>query len=256
MTTTSYPVYEVFLPRYCALDCEQAASVIVEKAVEKHSFGVAALATHGLMESFYDPQLGEKINRMELIVPDGQAVVWALNLLHGLNLQFKIPGPTLTLEVLRLANERSLSVFLYGSTLDTLLKFKHFINHEFPQVNLVGIHEDRFREASPAEDAADVKRINDSGAHIVLVGRGCPRQEHWVADHIGKINAAMLGVGAAFDYHAGKLNRAPMWIQKAGLEWFYRLIQEPRRLWRRYLLTNSQFIYQLIRHKWLLNQKR
>lgn len=252
MSAIDYPVYKIFLPEYCALDCEHAAKVIVENAATRTSFGVTALAVHGLMESYHNPALGEKINRIKMIVPDGQAVVWAMNLLYGLNIKFKLPGPTLTLEVLRVANEQSLNIFLFGSTADTLNKFKEFIHKEYPNLQVVGLHEDRFREATLEEDAADIRKINESGAHIVLVGRGCPRQEHWVADHVDKVDASMMAVGAAFDYHAGKLTRAPMWLQKMGLEWLYRLVQEPRRLWRRYLVTNSQFIYQLIRHKWLI----
>ena len=248
MNHSDFPRYRVFLPEYCALDCQQAASVIVEQASQHNSYGVTALAVHGLMESYSNTALGNKINRIQMIVPDGQPVIWALNLLHRLNLKFKIPGPTLTSEVLKQANPAGLNVFLYGSTAHTLDLFKQHIAATYPELNVVGVHEDRFREATAEEDALDIVKINDSGAHIVLVGRGCPRQEHWVADHVGKVDAAMMAVGAAFDYHAGKLNRAPMWVQRAGLEWAFRLIQEPRRLWRRYLFTNSQFVYQLGRH--------
>lgn len=255
MSATNYPVYEVFLPKYCALDCEHAAEVIVDNAAKNVSFGVTALAVHGLMESYHNPALGHKINRIKMIVPDGQAVVWAMNLVYGLNIKFKLPGPTLTLEVLRVANELSLKIFLFGSTSDTLGKFKDFIQKDYPNLQVVGVHEDRFRDATAEEDAADILKINQSGAHIVLVGRGCPRQEHWVADHVDKVDAAMMAVGAAFDYHAGKLTRAPMWIQRIGLEWLFRLVQEPKRLWRRYLVTNSQFIYQLLRHKWLIKPR-
>lgn len=237
-----FPRYRLFLPEYCALPCETAAQVIVEKARQHQSYGVAALAVHGLIESVNKPDLGSKINSIDMIVPDGQPIVWALNTFHDVGLKFKIPGPTLTLEVLKLADMAGLSVFLYGSTADTLQRFRKHIAEYYPRVTVVGMHEDRFRDATFAEDEEDIARINASGAHIVLVGRGCPRQEHWVADHVGKVNAAMLAVGAAFDYHAGKLKRAPMWIQKYGLEWLFRLVQEPGRLWRRYLFTNVQFI--------------
>ena len=120
-----------------------------------------------------------------------------------------------------------MSVYLYGSTPETLEKFVAFININYPGVNIAGIHPDRFREATPEEDPADIEKINESGAHIVLVGRGCPRQEKWVAHHLGKINAVMMAVGAAFDFHAGNISQAPAWMQQAGMEWFYRLIQEP-----------------------------
>jgi len=255
MSPTAFPRYRVFLPEYCALDCEAAAAVIVSHARENHSYGVTALAVHGLMESVYNPALGDKINRIQMIVPDGQPVIWAMNLLHALKLKFKIPGPTLTLSVLRQANVFGLKVYLYGSTEDTLKRFQQHIAEAYPQLQVVGTHADRFREATADEDAADIRKINASGAHIVLVGRGCPRQEHWVADHVDKVDAAMLAVGAAFDYHAGKLSRAPMWVQRAGLEWLFRLIQEPRRLWRRYLVTNTRFVIALVRHKFFTTEK-
>ena len=116
------------------------------------------------------------------------------------------------------------------------------------------MHADRFRDATPEEDAADIEKINASGAHIILVGRGCPRQEHWVADHIGAINGVMMAVGAAFDYHAHKLSLAPRWLSRMGLEWFLRLVQEPRRLWRRYLVTNSMFIYLFLKHRFFVGK--
>ena len=249
MISTDFPRYRVFLPEYCALSCQEAAGVIVEQASTRQSYGVTALAVHGLMESFTTDALGQKINRIQMIVPDGQPVIWALNILHRLNLAFKIPGPALTSEVLEQANPKGLRIFLYGSTADTLQKFQQHIAYTYPNLELAGVHEDRFREATAEEDAQDIAKINSSGAHIVLVGRGCPRQEHWVADHVGKVDAAMLAVGAAFDYHAGKLSRAPMWVQRAGLEWAFRLIQEPRRLWRRYLFFNTRFIVELVKHR-------
>ena len=111
------------------------------------------------------------------------------------------------------------------------------------------MHVDRFREATLEEDIADIEKINGSGANIVLVGRGCPRQEFWVASHKGKVNAVMMAVGAAFDFHAGTLQQAPKWMQNSGIEWFYRLTREPKRLWKRYLITNSQFIYYCLKYK-------
>jgi N-acetylglucosaminyldiphosphoundecaprenol N-acetyl-beta-D-mannosaminyltransferase len=136
-----------------------------------------------------------------------------------------------------------LKIYLYGSTQATLDKFSQFINEKYPKITICGVHTDRFREATPEEDAQDIKKINASGANIVLVGRGCPRQEKWVSDHIGQVNSVMMAVGAAFDFHAGNIKLAPKWMQDYGLEWFFRLVQEPQRLWKRYLFTNSFFIY-------------
>jgi exopolysaccharide biosynthesis WecB/TagA/CpsF family protein len=176
-------------------------------------------------------------------------VRWALNSFYKVGLKDRVYGPTLTLHVLEKAAKQNLNVYLYGSTNETLTAFSAFIEKNYPEVNLCGIHADRFRDAEPEEDKADIKKINDAGAHIVLVGRGCPRQEVWVADHLGKINAAMMAVGAAFDFHAGTVKQAPRWLQDHGLEWFYRLIKEPRRLWKRYFVTNSYFIYLFFKYK-------
>jgi len=241
--------YKLFHPTYCALDIDEAADVIVEAGSQRKSFGVTALAVHGLVESLRCERLGEKINRIQMIMPDGQPIVWALNSFYRLGMRDKVSGPSLTSEVFVRADKLGLSVFLYGSTQDTLDKFCADINEKYPNITICGVHADRFRDATAEEDAEDIAKINASGAHIVLVGRGCPRQEHWVADHVGSVNSAMMAVGAAFDYHAGKLSRAPLWLQRMGLEWSVRLIQEPKRLWRRYLVTNTIFIYLFLKHR-------
>ena len=228
---------------------EEASSIIVEQGKLHHSFGVSALAVHGLMESVKDPSLGRLVNQIDMVVPDGQPVRWALNSFHGAGLKDRVYGPNLTLHVLEKANREGLNVYLYGSTEDTLKKFQSHINQEYPKVNICGVHVDRFREATLEEDMADIQKINDAGAHIVLVGRGCPRQEKWVANHLGKVNAAMMAVGAAFDFHAGTVKQAPSWMQKNGLEWLFRLIQEPQRLWKRYLFTNSHFVLLFMKQK-------
>ena len=232
---------------YSVTDYEQASDYIINAGKEKRSFAVSALAVHGLISSIEDRKLYEKIKKIHMIVPDGQPIKWALNYFYRLNLKDRVYGPELTLHVLEKASIEKLNIFLYGSTEDTLNKFKKFILKKYDGIKICGIHIDRFRESTDQEDLEDIKKINNSKANIVLVGRGCPRQEIWVSDHINKINAPMLAVGAAFDFHAGKLKQAPKIIQDYGLEWLYRLIQEPRRLWKRYLFTNSYFIILIIK---------
>jgi N-acetylglucosaminyldiphosphoundecaprenol N-acetyl-beta-D-mannosaminyltransferase len=234
---------DIFGVKYTPTNYEDASTTIIEKARDHISFGVSALAVHGLIECYNSPVLKEKVNKIDLIVPDGQPVRWAINSFYKMNLEDRVYGPELTLHVLRKANKQALKVFLYGSKRETLNKLCLFIKENFPNINIVGVHEDRFRNATPDEDMEDIEKINRSGAHIVLVGRGCPRQEIWVSDHLGKVNAAMMAVGAAFDFHAGTVRQAPRWMQNAGLEWLFRLIIEPRRLWKRYLFTNSKFLY-------------
>lgn len=234
---------------YAIVDYDKASDVIAYHAERHDSFGVSALAVHGLVTSVRETHVGDRVKRIDMVVPDGQPVRWALNSFHKVGLKDRVYGPTLTLHVLEKASEKNLNVYLYGSTEDTLKKLSAFIEKTYPGVNICGIHVDRFRDATPEEDAADIKKINEAGAHVVLVGRGCPRQEIWVSDHLGKVNAAMMAVGAAFDFHAGTLKQAPKWMQDHGLEWFYRLCKEPRRLFKRYFVTNSIFISLFFRDK-------
>ncbi len=238
---------DLFGVPYAIVDYGSATQLILDHARRHDSFSVSALAVHGLVTAVRDPGFGERVRRIDLVVPDGQPVRWALNAFHRAGLRDRVYGPALTLHVLKSADADGLGVFLYGSTAATLEKLAAFIRRDYPGVRLCGLHPDRFREPTDAEDEEDVRRIRDSGAHIVLVGRGCPRQEAWVADHRGRVPAAMLAVGAAFDFHAGTLAQAPAWMQRAGLEWLYRLLREPRRLWKRYLTTNSYFIYLCLR---------
>lgn len=233
----------LFGVNYSIINYEKATEVIIKNAIARNSFGVSALAVHGLIECYNRPTLRVKVNKIDLIVPDGQPIRWALNSFFKAKLNDRVYGPTLTWHVLEAANQLGLSVYLYGSTNETLKLLSTNISRHFPNLSIVGIHADRFRDASLKEDEEDIKKINESKAHIVLVGRGCPRQEIWVADHIGQINAVMMAVGAAFDFHAGTLKQAPLWMQNAGLEWLFRLSVEPKRLWKRYLFTNSKFIY-------------
>lgn len=234
---------------YAIVDYESASDIIVEHAAAHDSFGVSALAVHGLVTSIKDRAVGDRVKTIDMVVPDGQPVRWALNSFYNVGMTDRVYGPTLTLHVLEKAAEQKLNVYLYGSTEQTLAAFSSFIESNYPGITICGIHPDRFRDATPEEDREDIEKINRAGAHIILVGRGCPRQEVWTADHLGKVNGAMMAVGAAFDFHAGTLKQAPKWMQDHGLEWLYRLLKEPRRLWKRYFVTNSIFIYLFIKHK-------
>ena len=239
----------LFSVQYSLVDYDSASDVLIEQAKNRASYGLTALAVHGLIEAVWDKTLNAKINQIDMIVPDGQPIRWALNHFYQAGLKDRVYGPTLTLHVLQKANALGLKVFLYGSTEETLKRFISFIKRTYPDIDLCGVHVDRFRESTPEEDQHDIERINNLGTHIVLVGRGCPRQERWVADHLGKVNAVMMAVGAAFNFHAGNVKQAPRWMQNNGLEWLFRLVQEPGRLWKRYLFTNSYFIYLFFKQK-------
>lgn len=244
-----YTKHKLFVPEYANVDYDSASDIIIGHAEERNSFGVSALAVHGLMESITNPKLKDVIGQIDMIVPDGQPVRWALNSFYKLGMTDRVYGPELTLRVLEKANKKNLRVYLFGSTESTLGLLKKFIDRRFPNVVISGVHVDRFREATLEEDHADITKINESGANIVLVGRGCPRQELWVANHKDKVNAAMMAVGAAFDFHAGTLKQAPSWMQKNGLEWLFRLMMEPKRLAKRYFVTNTRFIFEFLKYK-------
>jgi N-acetylglucosaminyldiphosphoundecaprenol N-acetyl-beta-D-mannosaminyltransferase len=227
------------------VDYSRACEELISAARENRSFAMTSLATHGLMESVADPDLRRLISDIDLVTPDGQPVRWAMNLLHNTKLRDRVCGPDLMQLVCKTAAKEDIGIYLFGSTLETVEKLSRKLSEDFPGLKICGLQPDRFREATPEEDQEDIHRIHHSGAGIVLVGRGCPRQERWVAEHRGKVNAAMMAVGAAFDFFSGNLERAPRWMQRAGLEWLFRLLQEPRRLFRRYLVTNSLFLYRL-----------
>lgn len=220
---------------------------IIDAARNRESFAVSALATHGLMEAVGDPDFLRVVNEIDLVTPDGQPVRWAMNLLHDTDLSDRVYGPDLTWQVCGAAAEAGIGIYLFGSKPETCERFAGAIRAEWPAAVIAGIQPDRFREATDEENADDIARINDSGAGVILVGRGCPRQERWVHSQRGKVFGAMLAVGAAFDYHAGTLAKPPALLQRVGLEWLWRLALEPRRLAWRYLTTNSRYIIELTR---------
>jgi exopolysaccharide biosynthesis WecB/TagA/CpsF family protein len=251
--TTHIPKVPLFGIGISVTDYTEACASIMEAARAKRSYAVSALATHGLTEAARDDDFGQLVNSIELVTPDGQPVRWAMNLLHGTALSERVYGPDLVAAVCASAAVEGMSVYLFGSTAETCRAVAEELPHRYPGLRIAGVQPDRFRDATADEDAADIQRIRASGADIVLVGRGCPRQERWVAQHRGLIPAPMLAVGAAFDYIAGNITQPPRWMQRAGLEWLFRLIQEPRRLFRRYLVHNSLFVLMLAREM-LLNR--
>ena len=237
----------VFGIQYAVVDYTSATRFIIESALKMERCGVSALAVHGLMEAYNQPEFKEQVNQLDLVVPDGQPIRWAMNAFYDCDLKDRVYGPDLTAKVLEAGNVHELKVFLFGSKPETLALLSKNIKAKYPKIKIVGMQADRFREATAAEDLEDIAFINSLGANLVLVGRGCPRQEKWVANHLDIIPVPMMSVGAAFDFLAGTLDQAPGWMQNNGLEWLYRLYKEPGRLWKRYLFTNSQFMFLFIR---------
>src|SRR5262245_14418826 len=232
-----------------ATDYDEATARIIGAAEQSRPLAVTALAVHGVMEGVHDRDLGARLNSFDLVTPDGQPVRWALNLLHGAGLKDRVYGPNLTLRVLEQAARLGLPVYLYGSTPATLDRLVPALQKRFPDLKLAGVEASKFRAVEPGEVERIAGRITSSGARIVLVGLGCPRQEiftHALRPHLAM---PLLAVGAAFDYHAGGLRKPPPWMQRYGLEWLWRLGQEPKRLWKRYLLLNPEYLGRLAAQK-------
>jgi exopolysaccharide biosynthesis WecB/TagA/CpsF family protein len=213
---------------------DDATGSILAAARENRSALVAATSAHGLTLAEHDRAFAAMLNQFELVTPDGMPVRWALNLLHGAGLSDRVYGPNLMLRVCQAAAEASMPIYLYGSKPEVLAQLVARLPEKAPGLRIAGSKSPPFRPLTPEEDAADVAEILASGAGIVLVGLGCPRQERWAFEHRDRIPMPILCVGAAFDFHAGTLRQAPAWMQRAGLEWLFRLVMEPRRLWRRY----------------------
>lgn len=227
------------------LDYDAATGKVLAAAREHRPLALTALAVHGVMTGVRDRDHGARLNTFDVVTPDGQPVRWALNLLHGAHLADRVYGPTLTLRVLAGCAEEGLPVYLYGSTEETLQRLVPRLLRKFPALKLAGAEPSKFRAARTNEDAEIAGRIRDSGARVVLVGLGCPRQEIFAYAMRPLLDLPLLAVGAAFDYHAGQLRRPPPWMQRYALEWLWRFGQDPARLWRRYLLLNPAYLLRL-----------
>jgi N-acetylglucosaminyldiphosphoundecaprenol N-acetyl-beta-D-mannosaminyltransferase len=183
------------------------------------------------------------------VLADGKPLATACSLLHH-KIQERISGMDFMPSILEIANERKMSVFFYGSAPAVLKALQEKINDRYPEVRFAGAISPPFRPATEEEVRENIDQINQSGAQLIFVALGCPRQEKWMADHFDKINGVLLGVGGAFPVMAGIQKRAPRWMQNLSLEWLYRLFQQPRRLFKRYLFTNTYFLLLLTR-EWM-----
>lgn len=232
--------------RIDAVDYEAAVERIAVAARERAPLAVSALAVHGVMTGVLDRVHRFRLNRLDLIVPDGQPVRWALNALHRTRLGDRVYGPTLMLETCARAARDGLPIFLFGGTEELLSRLKTNLTAKFPELKIAGTHASRFRRLTADERAETVSAIRASGAAITFVGLGCPRQEVWAYEFRDALSMPVIAVGAAFNFHAGLLPQAPPALQRHGLEWLYRLWREPRRLWRRYVLLNPLYVTLLL----------
>jgi exopolysaccharide biosynthesis WecB/TagA/CpsF family protein len=224
---------------------QEATEAIIAAARGRQSAIVSCHAVHALVTAADDPLLRRQVNTFDMITPDGQPVRWAVNLLYGAGLTDRVYGPELTLRVCRRAAEEGVPIYLYGGTDGVLELLRGNLLAQFPGLRIVGAESPPFRPLTAQEDRDMVRRVRDSGARLVFIGLGAPKQDVFAYEHRDEFEAVQLCVGAAFDFHAGIKPMAPAWMQRRGLEWLYRLVQEPKRLWRRYLVTNSAFLARL-----------
>jgi N-acetylglucosaminyldiphosphoundecaprenol N-acetyl-beta-D-mannosaminyltransferase len=221
---------------------------ILDLGIKKKSSYVCVANVHMLVEAHQSKSFQEVVNQADIVTPDGMPIARSFGALYGIE-QERVDGMSLLPALLEKAIEQNLKVFFYGSSSEIIDHTKTFIKENYPALNVVGLYSPPFRWLTEEEEENVINNIANSGANIVFVALGCPKQEQWMSEMKGKIPAVMVGVGGALPVLVGLRKRAPLWMQRNSLEWFYRFLQEPRRLFKRYLITNSVFLYLLFREK-------
>lgn len=225
-----------------ALPFQAQIELILRWSSYRLSKVVCVANVHMLIEAHSDPAFASILDNADVITPDGMPIVWLMKMM-GDRAQNRVAGMDILLELCRQMPDQQVSVFFLGSEPHILNGMKEKLRRDFPSLQIAGMEPLPFRPLTPEEDDAIVQKINQSGAGVVLVSLGCPKQEHWMHQHQGKIHAVMIGLGGAFSVYAGVHKWAPLWMRNMGFEWLYRLLQEPRRLWKRYFSTIPPFLY-------------
>jgi len=223
-----------------------AVATLLRWAAAGESRYVCACNVHSVVTAQSDSRLAASVRGADMVLPDGAPVAWLMRK-AGYTAQQRVTGPDLMWRYFAAAAVYGESIFLYGGSISTLDRLSARIAAKFPGLRIVGTHSPPFRPLTTEEDQAVVDMINASGATTVWVSLGCPKQEVWMAEHRDRVQSVLVGVGAAFGFHAGVTRRAPLWMQRFALEWLHRLISEPRRLWLRYLSTNTVFVLAALR---------
>lgn len=221
---------------------EKSTERIVDLALNGVHGYVCLANVHMVMEGYDDSQFRSVVNSADIVAPDGMPLVWGLSLL-GLRGAKRVYGPVLTSVVCEEIEKRGLPVGFYGGSEEVLKLMMSNLKAKFPSLNVAYAFSPPFRALTNDEEAKVIENITTSGIRILFVGLGCPKQETWMAEHKDAIPAVMIGVGAAFDFIAGVKPQSPRWMQHVGLEWLFRLITEPSRLWKRYLYHNPRFMF-------------
>ncbi len=225
-----------------ALSFDEQVAVIMQWARKRVSRVVCVSNVHMLMEGHWHRDFAHVLTQADMLTPDGMPLVWLASVMKG-QTQDRVAGMELMMALCKQAEAAGISVFFLGSTPDLLKRIRRQLMLDFPDLAVAGMVSPPFRALSFQEDEAIITEINESKAGLVFVSLGCPKQEHWMFAHRGRVSVTMVGLGGAFSVYAGVKQWAPEWMRKYGLEWCYRLIQEPRRLWKRYALTIPPFLW-------------
>ena len=224
------------------INIDSAMSRIVEWARAGESRYVCFSTVHMVMESHDDPEFAAKVNGADMVVTDGMPLVW-MQKRQGRNDGGRVRANDLMTRLCEISAKENIKIGFYGGRQEVIDGILARAKRELPDLQIGYAYSPPFRPLTADEDAKITEEIKNSGAQILFMGLGCPKQENWMAAHRGKIPAVMLGVGASFDFYAGNVKESPQWLQNIGLEWLYRLAQEPRRLWYRYLILNPRFMW-------------
>lgn len=226
----------------------QFIHAIYDLAAARTSSYVCVANVHMLVEAYRDKQFKHTLDQADLVTPDGMPLAKSFHLLYGIR-QERVAGMDLVPDLLAHCQGTDAVVYFYGGTAEMLEKTQQQVAKQFPGLKVGGVYSPPFRALTEEEEKDVVQQIQDSGANLVFVSLGCPKQEKWMQSMKGRIPAVMVGVGGALMVYAGLQKRAPVWMQKSCLEWLFRLGQEPRRLFKRYFITNNMFLYLLIKTK-------
>jgi N-acetylglucosaminyldiphosphoundecaprenol N-acetyl-beta-D-mannosaminyltransferase len=228
------------------VSCDEAIRLCSAWARHRNSRAVFFASVHMVMEAHDHPDFLRLLNNADMVNADGMPVVWALRAV-GEKMARRVCGPDTTTAMLAKAEKEKIPVGFYGGDQATLDALAATVHERHPRLKIVFLESPPFRALTPGEDAAAVDRIAASGAQLLFVGLGCPKQENWIMEHRGRVPCVMLGVGAAFDFIGGIKPRAPRWMMRCGLEWAFRLASEPKRLAWRYLKHNPRFVFLFLR---------
>lgn len=239
---TKIPTCNIMGVNIAAINMEWLKQYLKENLQDLKGDYICVSNVHTTVTSYEDENYRNIQNNALMAIPDGGPLS-SIGRKRGFSSMDRTAGPSLMEEIFK---DKGYTHYFYGSTDETLVSLEKKLKEKYPNIKIVGMYSPPFRKLTKEEDEKVIEKINNCNPDFVWIGLGAPKQEIWMAEHQGKINGLMIGVGAGFDYFAGKIKRAPLWMQKLNLEWLYRLIQDPKRLFKRYFVTNTKFIWHAV----------